>query len=130
MPDQVEAREIVTRPLTADDWPLIQLLFGANGACGGCWCMWWRVAMGGKTREAAKGAGNRASGVLAFCGETPVGWCAAGPRQDFPRLERFKALARAWCDATWLLNCLYVPPAAAAAAAQPRWCGFGRSTGS
>ena len=48
-----------TRPLTRDDWPVIEALFGANGACGGCWCMWWRVPMGGKAWDAAKGSPNR-----------------------------------------------------------------------
>ena len=111
---------ITTRPLTRDDWPVIEALFGANGACGGCWCMWWRVPMGGKAWDAAKGAPNRvafrglvesgrASGVLAFDGERAVGWCAVGPRADFPRLDRSKALARAWSADTWSINCLYVP---------------------
>lgn len=102
-----EESGITTRALRHADWPTIQTLFGANGACGGCWCMWWRVPMGGNTWEAAKGPGNqaafqqlvesgRASGVLAFSGETAVGWCAAGPRADFPRLDRSKALLREW----------------------------------
>lgn len=111
---------ISTRPLQADDWPLIEILFGANGACGGCWCMWWRVPMGGKTWDAAKGEPNRAafralvvsgeaSGVLALDGATPVGWCAIGPRAAFPRVDRSKVLTRAWTTRTWSLNCLYVP---------------------
>ncbi len=111
---------ISTRPLTRRDWPMIETLFGANGACAGCWCMWWRVPMGGKTWHAAKGAPNRAAfkalvesgqagGVLAFEDGAPVGWCAIGPRAAFPRLERSKALARAWAARTWSLNCLFVP---------------------
>jgi GNAT superfamily N-acetyltransferase len=106
--------------LRRDDWPVIETLFGANGACGGCWCMWWRVPMGGKTWDAAKGAPNRrafralvesgeASGVIAFEGETAIGWCSIGPRVSFPRLERSKALVREWSAATWSLNCLFVP---------------------
>lgn len=121
---------IDTRPLRRDDWPVIAALFGDNGACGGCWCMWWRVPMGGKTWAAAKGAPNRAafralveageaSGVLAFAGDEPVGWCAVGPRADFPRIERSKALLRDWDAGTWSLNCLYVPA---------RWRGRGVAT--
>jgi GNAT superfamily N-acetyltransferase len=111
---------IATRPLTRRDWPAVEALFGANGACGGCWCMWWRVPMGGKAWDAAKGTPNRdafralvesgqASGVLAFDGDSPMGWCAIGPRAAFPRIERSKALARAWSPRTWSLNCLFVP---------------------
>lgn len=122
-PDMV----INTRALRRDDWPLIETLFGKNGACGGCWCMWWRVPMGGKTWDAAKGTANRrtfralvengsAHGVLAFVDDEPVGWCAVAPRADFPRLDRSKALVRAWQPTTWSLNCLYVPA---------RWRGLG-----
>ncbi|MDI9239534.1 GNAT family N-acetyltransferase [Lysobacter sp. LF1] len=109
-----------TRPLRRDDWPTIHALFGDRGACAGCWCMWWRVPMGGRTWEAAKGAPNRvafqaliergeASGVLAFIGEEAVGWCAIGPRGDFPRLDRSRTLHRDWSADTWSLNCLFVP---------------------
>ena len=115
-----DKQRITTRSVRRDDWPVIETLFGANGACGGCWCMWWRVPMGGRTWEAAKGAPNRgafkqlvesgaASGVLAFDGDVPVGWCAIGPRGHFPRIDRSKVLAREWHRTTWSLNCLYVP---------------------
>jgi len=111
---------IHTRPLGCDDWPVVETLFGPRGACGGCWCMWWRVPMGGRAWDAAKGEPNRnafrklvmageASGLLAFVDEEPIGWCAVGPRADFPRIDRSKALVRDWSCQTWSLNCLYVP---------------------
>ncbi len=111
---------LVTRPLARDDWPAIERLFGANGACGGCWCMGWRVPMGGRTWDAAKGEPNRrafrtlvesgeAGGVLAFAGDEPLGWCAIAPRAQFPPIDRSKALAREWHHGTWSLNCLFVP---------------------
>jgi len=111
---------IEIRPLDAEDWSAVETLFGPRGACGGCWCMWWRVPMGGRSWEAAKGEPNRvafrklvkageASGVLAFVGDEPAGWCAIGPRAGFPRIDRSKALVREWSAATWSLNCLYVP---------------------
>jgi hypothetical protein len=25
------------------NWIDLEKLFGAHGACGGCWCMWWRL---------------------------------------------------------------------------------------
>ncbi len=112
--------ELVIRPLTSDDWPQLARLFGANGACGGCWCMWWRVPKGGKTWDEAKGAKNRdrfrrlvkagkVHGVLAFAGEEPVGWCAFGPRADFPRIQSVKALRGEAEAATWAVVCFYIP---------------------
>jgi GNAT superfamily N-acetyltransferase len=113
---------IHVRPLEPADWPNIVRLFGDKGACGGCWCMWPRVPRGGKTWDEAKGPKNRdrfrrlvqagkVHAVLAFCGEEPVGWCSFGPRETFPRLERIRALQRAWPDGTWSIVCFYIPSA-------------------
>lgn len=114
------ASKLRTRALTADDWPVIERLFGSNGACGGCWCMSWRVPRGGKLWEEQKGEPNRRNfrklvrdgrvfGALAFCGDDPVGWCCVGPRADFPRLERTKALSTEWNVHTWSVTCFYIP---------------------
>jgi GNAT superfamily N-acetyltransferase len=111
--------EISLRVLEPNDWPNIVRLFGSNGACGGCWCMWWRVPRGGKLWAEAKGDKNRTAfrklvqqglvrGVLAFFGEQPVGWCSFGPRSSFPRLERVRALKRDWSEGTWSINCFYI----------------------
>src|SRR5438132_11155412 len=108
------------RPLEPGDWPLIVQLFGEKGACGGCWCMWPRVPRGGKLWEDLKGAKNKerfrrlvradkVHGVLAFCGETPVGWCCFGPRGTFPRLETVRALKRDWSEDTWSIVCFTSP---------------------
>lgn len=111
---------ITARPVTDSDWPLIERLFGAKGACGGCWCMYWRLPRGGKLWEENKGAKNKrafkrlvtqgkVNGCLAFCEDEPVGWCCVGPRTDFPRLERTKALATQWRETTWSVVCFYIP---------------------
>jgi GNAT superfamily N-acetyltransferase len=108
------------RPLERGDWPALSKLFGAKGACGGCWCMWWRVPRGGKLWEESKGEPNRRAmaklvkagrvhGILAFADGEPVGWCCVGPRADFPRLERTKAFAGDWDAGTWSVTCFYVP---------------------
>lgn len=112
--------KIETRAVERGDWPRIEQLFGANGACGGCWCMWWRVPMGGASWERSKGEPNRRAlrelvergaihAVLAFDGEQPLGWCCLGPRADFPRAERVKALRGAWDAGTWSVVCFYIP---------------------
>jgi GNAT superfamily N-acetyltransferase len=122
--------EVTIRPLAPGDWPDVVRLFGDNGACGGCWCMWWRVPRGGKLWQEVKGARNRSSlkrlveadrvhGVLAFTGDEPVGWCSFGPRQTFPRIERVRALVRECPEDTWSIVCFYIPA---------RWRGRGVAT--
>jgi len=110
---------VAVRPLTECDWDVVERLFGTNGACGGCWCMYWRLPRGGRLWEQNKGAPNkralkkllfagRVLGCLAFAGDEPVGWCCLGPRADFPRLERTKALQTAWTQDTWSVVCFFV----------------------
>lgn len=56
-----ETPKITTRSLAPDDWPVVERLFGANGACGGCWCMSWRVPRRDKLWDNAEGARNKAA---------------------------------------------------------------------
>lgn len=105
------------RPLTPDLWGDLEDLFGARGACGGCWCMAWRLRP--SEFRAQKGEGNRRAfeavvkkgpppGVLAYEGETPVGWCAVAPRAAYPRLASSKVLAPVDDRAVWSVSCLFV----------------------
>lgn len=113
---------LIVRALRRDDWPTVERLFGGRGACGGCWCMWWRVPRGGKAWEEAKGEKNRAAlrrlvesgqvhAMVAFDGEEPVGWCSFGPRATFPRLETVRALRHPHSPETWSITCFYIPSA-------------------
>ena len=43
--------------VTKDRWSDFETLFGERGACGGCWCMLWRLTR--KEFEKQKGARNR-----------------------------------------------------------------------
>ena len=111
---------IKTRELTPGQWPAFERLFGPRGACGGCWCMAWRVERGGKLWEETQGEparcmmralvrGRKAHGVLAFEGSEPVGWCSLGPRAHFPRLERTRAYRREDTEGVWSINCFFIP---------------------
>jgi GNAT superfamily N-acetyltransferase len=104
-------------PLTAERWKDFEKLFGARGACGGCWCMWWRITA--KKFEAQKGEPNRKAmrkivkkgtvpGLIGYQGDQPVGWCSVAPREHFPRLERSKILKRVDDAAVWSVVCLFV----------------------
>src|SRR3546814_20327092 len=68
---------------------------GPRGGAGGCWCMLWRLRK--RDYEAMKGDANRDAiravvtagpppGLLAYAGDTPVGWLPIAPRQGVPRL--------------------------------------------
>jgi GNAT superfamily N-acetyltransferase len=104
-------------PATADRWGDIESLFGARGACGGCWCMTWRLSRSEFDRN--KGYANRralhalvrkgpAPGVLAYAGSKPVGWCAVAPREAYPALERSRILKPVDDKPVWSISCLYV----------------------
>lgn len=105
------------RPAQPEDWPAIEALFGDRGACGGCWCMAWRLTPA--EWEARKGDGNRrafarlvatrrATGCLAFAGDDPVGWCSVGPRADFRALETKRSLRTDWDARTWSVTCFFI----------------------
>jgi GNAT superfamily N-acetyltransferase len=104
-------------PLTPDRWGDLVQLFGPNGACGGCWCMWWKRSPDDYRRM--KGPSNRRSfkalidrgqvpGFLAYDEEQPIGWCAVEPRAHYPRLAGSRALAPVDDAPVWSVTCLFV----------------------
>jgi GNAT superfamily N-acetyltransferase len=105
------------QPLTEKTWRDFQKLFGKRGACGGCWCMWWRLTA--KEFEANKGASNRramrkmvrsgsAPGIIAYVDGEPAGWVSVAPREEFPRLERSKILRPVDDEPVWSIVCLFI----------------------
>lgn len=106
----------VIQPLTPDLWPAIEDLFGKNGACNGCWCMYWRIgsAYHKRPRDANKLAFREVvtrgppPGLLAFDGGMAVGWCQLAPREALPWLDRTWRLKRLDDVPVWSLSCFYV----------------------
>ncbi len=108
------------RDLTPALWPAMEELFGKRGACGGCWCIYWRLKKGerwedlkgarAKERMKALVRRHKALGALAFAGDEPVGWCAYGPRRDFVRLDRTRTLACSDAERVWSLPCFFIKP--------------------
>ena len=103
-------------PLTLDLWPAFEDLFGVNGACGGCWCMYWRIGAAYRRQPREK---NRAAfrkivkrgpppGLLAFDGDVAVGWCQLTPRSALPWLDHQWRLKRVDDVPVWSLSCIYV----------------------
>lgn len=109
---------LVVHEVTPDRFADVERLFGANGACAGCWCMYWRLAPGerfddvkgatAKRRFRALVRADRAHGVLAFAGDEPVGWAAFDRRTELPRLDRAPSLRCDDAADVWSLPCLFV----------------------
>ncbi len=109
--------QIQFHPLSSDRWTDLELLFGERGACGGCWCMWWRLKR--SEYEKQKGEGNRkamkaivdsgeAPGILAYAEGTPVAWCSVAPRETFSVLSRSRILKPIDEQPVWSIVCFFV----------------------
>jgi GNAT superfamily N-acetyltransferase len=103
--------------LTPDRWSDLERLFGERGACGGCWCMWWRLKRsifneqkGEKNKVAFKGLVDSGDppGILAYANGTAIGWCAVAPRETYPALERSRVLKRIDDRPVWSIVCLFI----------------------
>lgn len=104
-------------PVTPERWKDFKTLFGQRGACGGCWCMWWRLTR--SEFETQKGEGNKKAmkkiitsgeipGLLAYADGQPVAWCSVAPREAFPALERSRILKRVDDKPVWSIVCFFV----------------------
>ncbi len=104
-------------PLSRERWGDFTGLFGPRGACGGCWCMTPRLPRAVYERQ--KGAGNRRAmlrlvergaepGLLVYLDGEAVGWCALGPREEFPPLARSRIAKPVDSRPAWAIVCLYI----------------------
>jgi GNAT superfamily N-acetyltransferase len=105
------------RPLTPDLWTDFEHLFGPRGACGGCWCMFWKLrgkafdeSTGEPTRQMQKSVveSGTVPGLLAFDGNEPVGWIAVEPRSAYPKLAHSKILKPVDDEDVWSITCFFV----------------------
>ncbi|NUM81448.1 GNAT family N-acetyltransferase [bacterium] len=109
--------ELKFQPVTPSRWKDLEDLFGARGACGGCWCMTWRLERA--VFEKQKGAANKRTlkkivdkgpppGVLAYYKGHAIGWCAVAPRSEYPALERSRVLKPIDDQPVWSISCIFV----------------------
>ncbi len=107
-------------PLDTKRWDDFEQLFGERGACGGCWCMYWRLKRSDFNQN--KGQGNKLSvkvlveknentGLLAYIDGEPAGWCALAPREVYLRLENSKVWKRIDDQPVWSIPCFFVAKA-------------------
>jgi GNAT superfamily N-acetyltransferase len=114
---QTKIIDLKFHPVTRGRWSDFETLFGEKGACGGCWCMLWRLTR--KEFEQQKGEGNRQAmktiieagqkpGLLAYAGKQPVAWCSVAPREQFPALERSRILKKIDDEPVWSISCFFI----------------------
>ncbi len=103
--------------LTPSRWTDFETLFGARGACAGCWCMYWcqrgkqwtervpeanRLAMRERVRRGPP------PGLIAYDGDTPIGWCQVGARDTYARIAHARAKAALDARPTWAITCFFI----------------------
>ncbi|HKV44976.1 MAG TPA: GNAT family N-acetyltransferase [bacterium] len=79
--------------------------------------MWWKLTRSEFARQTGQGnrrafrrlvASGEIPGLLAYHRGTPVGWCAVGPREAYPVLDRSRVLGRVDAQAVWSVVCFFV----------------------
>lgn len=103
-------------PLSNENWDDFVELFGKNGACGGCWCMSFRLKRA--EFQKLKGEGNKLAmkklveqqftGLIAYDNDKTVGWCALSPREQFVRIENSRMMKLLDNKHVWSIPCLFI----------------------
>jgi GNAT superfamily N-acetyltransferase len=108
--------DVTISPLTAENWPALDDLFGRAGASSGCWCMYWRLGPRYHDRPRADNrrdlqqlaASGPPPGLLALDGDQAVGWCELAPRAELPWLARTRYLQPPDDLPVWSIPCFFV----------------------
>jgi len=111
-------KQLSFEPLTKTNWGKFVQLFGNKGACGNCWCMYYRLKKSefeeGKTGDGNKEAmhklvfENEPTGILGFYEDQPIAWCAFAPREHFNKLENSRVHKRIDDKAVWSIPCFFI----------------------
>lgn len=111
------------RPVTADLWPLLETLFGPQGACYGCWCSYFRLAPKQRqelSRDDKKQHLKQAAeaklppGLIALDDGVPVGWVQVTPRAHVPRWNTTRTVSRPLDGddpsdpGLWAISCFFI----------------------
>jgi GNAT superfamily N-acetyltransferase len=110
--------QLTFEPLTKSNWDKFVHLFGSKGACGNCWCMYYRLKKTdfeeGKVDDRNKNTmkelvwENRPAGLLGFYEGQAIAWCAFAPREDFIKLENSRVHKRIDEKMVWSIPCFFI----------------------
>ncbi len=110
--------DLVFEPLSRRNWALFTELFGERGACGNCWCMYFRLDKAefteGKQNDGNKNAmkqlvwDNMPTGLLGIYQGRAIGWLAFAPRADFPKLARSRVHKPIDGLPVWSVTCFFI----------------------
>ncbi len=112
------SNQVTVEPLTKKNWNHFVQLFGNKGACGNCWCMYYRLKktefQEGKSDDGNKNAikkivwDGKPAGILGFYDGQPIGWCAFAPREDFIKLDKSRVHKRIDKESVWSIPCFFI----------------------
>lgn len=114
---EIDVSKLEYKPLIAENWSDFETLFGERGACGGCWCMAWRLKAstfnkqkGDENKKAMKTivASGDVPGILCYYDCSPIGWCSISPREKYIRLAGSKILKSIDDKPVWSISCLFI----------------------
>jgi len=110
--------DLTFESLTVKNWGQFEQLFGTRGACGNCWCMYYRLSKSdfqeGKFEDRNKFAmkeivrSGKPAGVLAFYENQAVAWAAFAPREDFIKLGKSRVHKKIDDLPVWSVPCLFI----------------------
>jgi GNAT superfamily N-acetyltransferase len=114
---KIQVEQWQYHPLTPERWDDFEALFGANGACAGCWCAWF--LMTNREFTGAKKEGHKElmrtivhsgvePGIIAYADGVPAGWVALAPRERYKRLATSKHLGAVDEKPVWVISCFFI----------------------
>jgi len=98
--------DLTIKELDPSTWADFETLFSKHGVPSYCWCYFYQreqtrgreikesgleekdMREHNRRRKRELVTGGRAHGILVYQDRVPVGWCAYGPREEFPRVDR------------------------------------------
>ena len=129
MPEATRTPEVTVVPANEATWDDLQTVVGTTGDASRCWCQRFKMAPG--ESWASVGASGLAlrlrrqthcgdpsadttTGLVAYVGGEPAGWCAVEPRPAYPRMLRNNRVP--WegrdedklDDSVWAVTCFVV----------------------